>query len=723
MSIQNILPMKQVFRSRFVPVVAWSLSIVFGTPRWSLAETAYYVSESSGNDAHDGRAADWDGTHGPWKTLAKASSSTRQPGDRLLLKCGDVWDETLTLRGDGTATNPVIVTSYGAGQRPCIRRTPGNRTACVVIDNASGYVLRDLELGLAQNAVRIAADSRVRSALGGYRIENCFLHDTANPAFPDRAKDEGRAHNDYRKMGWALFVDGFESPRPVRLTNLTVRNCVGLRVQGFFMPMGAVSLENVVFDGNTVSHTSFNAVYQVGARHFDILNSVFVYGYPWEFHPNGTTQVLAGGLEGDAMARNTVKNNEFGWAGDYPGRPDGCAYDFEGSTAGVTFQNNFIHNTFGESVLFMGKCNHMDLLFDGNVFRNNVRYTSIWQVEVTLFPDNTGNGTFSDNVFFPRPGKRAINSKPACFTFRSNQEDARGSFVEMPQVATIARGNDSRTYTFACKTPGATICYTLDGSLPNAESPRYTGLVTVQRSAALNVKAFKAGSYPSYVNSLGVDLRDREGERPAAWWKLDETSGAVVADSAGGGVNKLHGCRWLVGEIVGGLQFDGVKDSASLDTPKLREIADTFTLSFWAQPRETRASAKESEGGVAGIGGQRYALFPRHLGGGGEAGVGVSVGTNGVSVYEHATDYLPTLLVDDCPLSGWNHITVVYRNKQPTLYLNGVYQKAGCKSGKTVRPMFDLGGSSYGWYDGALRDLRVYGRALTDAEIQVLAQR
>ncbi len=138
--------MKRTLRSCFACVVAWSLTALPMSPALPAAESAYYVSQSSGNDAYDGRAAVWDGTHGPWKTLARASSSARQPGDRLLLKCGDVWDETLTLRGDGTATNPVIVTSHGTGQRPYIHRKPGNRTACVVIDNASGYVLRNLEL-------------------------------------------------------------------------------------------------------------------------------------------------------------------------------------------------------------------------------------------------------------------------------------------------------------------------------------------------------------------------------------------------------------------------------------------------------------------------------------------------------------------------------------------------------------------------------------------------
>ena len=319
------------------------------------------------------------------------------------------------------------------------------------------------------------------------------------------------------------------------------------------------------------------------------------------------------------------------------------------------------------------------------------------------------------------PGKRAINSKPACFTYTNNNENARGAFVEMPLVTHVACGAGTRTYTLACKTPEATIRYTLDGSLPASSSAPYAEPVAVGRSGALNAKAFKAGCYAGYVNSLGVEMRDREGEGPAAWWKLDETSGSTAADSAGGSTGSLSGCTWTGGKAGNGLRFDGVKDSVAVDSAKLMAISDTFTISFWACAHAARASATEANRGMSGLTGQRYAIFPKHLGSGGHAGAGVSVGSNGISVCEHAADYLPFLLVDDCPLSGWNHIAVVYRDKQPTLYLNGVYEKAGCKSTKTVHPAFDLGGSSYGWYDGKLDDLRVYNRALTDAEIQVLA--
>jgi hypothetical protein len=56
------------------------------------------------------------------------------------------------------------------------------------------------------------------------------------------------------------------------------------------------------------------------------------------------------------------------------------------------------------------------------------------------------------------------------------------------------------------------------------------------------------------------------------------------------------------------------------------------------------------------------------------------------------------------------------------LYLNGIFETAGCHSTKTVHPVFDLGGAAgLGSYAGKVDDVRVYDRALTDAEIQELA--
>ena len=70
----------------------------------------YYVSQSSGNDSWTGEAPTPEGTRGPWKTLARASTDCIA-GDRILLKCGDTWNEELHPKGSGTPTNPITIGS------------------------------------------------------------------------------------------------------------------------------------------------------------------------------------------------------------------------------------------------------------------------------------------------------------------------------------------------------------------------------------------------------------------------------------------------------------------------------------------------------------------------------------------------------------------------------------------------------------------------------------
>jgi len=763
--------------------------------------TAYYVSHSEGDDSYDGRAAARDGIHGPWKTLARASEVKLQPGDQLLLKRGDIWDETLRLTGDGTVSDPITVGSYGTGERPYIRRTLDKGEECIVLAKAAGYCFRDLELGYAQNGIHMVLDERVKRVYDGFRLENCFFHDIGNPRWPPKQYVWSAAEN--RKMGWALMRDGLATPR-----NLMVTNCISLRNQGF-VPDG--TKEDFRFDRNTIVHGSLNQVCQTWGRNQNICNCVFAYNYPWTYFPWGTTQVMAGQLKGGDHIRNEVINNEFGWGGDYPGAPDGCGYDFEGPTDATTFQNNFVHDTYGEAVLFMPKCAHTNLIFDNNIFRSNVRFSPIWDFDVTVGRSNTGSGTFSNNKFFLRPGKRAFNAKPACFTFVNNEENASGTFVEMPLVTHIEYREGARIYTLASATPGVTLRYTTDASLPNAASPVYTGPVKVTRSGALNVKAFKDGCYPSYVNALVVEMRGPEGRGPSAWWKLDEqlgtpvkdsagnnhgmlvgtfrarktlgrglefngvdgvvnlqnasladiadtftivfraapslprastpevycgcgvtgtawwkfdeAEGISVADSIGGNPGVLTGCEWTAGKSGHALRFNGEGDSVTLTNVSLKAVSDTFTISFWAEPEARRASTPQASSGSSGLSGQRYAFAPtQYSAATGAAGVGVSVGTNGVSVFELADNFMPSLLVADRSLAGWNQITVVYEDRQPRLYVNGVLAQTGLKSTKIVHPDFRLGGAAgLGWYQGKLDDIRVYPRVLTEQEIRQLA--
>lgn len=170
------------------------------------------------------------------------------------------------------------------------------------------------------------------------------------------------------------------------------------------------------------------------------------------------------------------------------------------------------------------------------------------------------------------------------------------------------------------------------------------------------------------------------------------------------------------------LSFDGVNDYVG-QPPGFPTIMDTFTMELWAYPLSTRATTPEANQGISGTSNQRYAIFPDWEAGygtnSGHAGAGISVGTNGISVFEHAHNYLPSPFVFDTTLTGWNHIVLVYEDKQPKLYLNGEFIKTGLTSTKIVHPSKNrFGGYRYGWFNGLIDEVAIYNRALTAEEIQ-----
>jgi len=210
-------------------------------------------------------------------------------------------------------------------------------------------------------------------------------------------------------------------------------------------------------------------------------------------------------------------------------------------------------------------------------------------------------------------------------------------------------------------------------------------------------------------------------------WKFDEGSGTSASDSTGNGSTGTlqGGASWASGVVgTGSLDFNGTSGSLSVaSSSTLTSISNNFTISFWANPRSTHEIDPEGTTGLYGVSGQRYVFGPSNSGNSGEAGAGVSVGTNGVSVYEHGPGYMPATLVYQNAVSGWTHVAVVYKDRQPSLYVNGQLVRTGAVSPMaTVRAYpWNLGGNSYGYFDGQVDDVRVYSRVLTAGEVGALA--
>lgn len=164
---------------------------------------------------------------------------------------------------------------------------------------------------------------------------------------------------------------------------------------------------------------------------------------------------------------------------------------------------------------------------------------------------------------------------------------------------------------------------------------------------------------------------------------------------------------------------------------------NNFTMEAWIYPSTPHEIDREPGEQYGGMQGQHYVIYPTHgaAWGAGHAGAGFSAGTNGVSVYEHADNYIPTVLTYEAPISGWTHVAVVYRDGTPDLYINGKLVKSGTKSPmRYVHPsggnsrekhwvMGGIGGGPFGYFEGYIDNVRIWNVARTTEQVYATMQK
>ena len=127
----------------------------------------YYVDSANGQDSWSGLLQAPSGslaTDGPWQSLAKVGSTVLQPGDVVLLKCGQTWRETLKLLSNGTVASPIQIGRYPAG---C--------TNLPTIDGAMpiparSFVSEERSIFRAQMAIDLFADAPLDAGTSGWGV-------------------------------------------------------------------------------------------------------------------------------------------------------------------------------------------------------------------------------------------------------------------------------------------------------------------------------------------------------------------------------------------------------------------------------------------------------------------------------------------------------------------------------------------------------------------------
>ena len=107
----------------------------------SPGNTTYYISSSVGNDTNNGTTP-----KAPWKCFVPLDKVNLAPGDRVILKQGDVWYEPLHLHGSGAAGKEIIVGPDGSSKEPTIISAGARAHAGISMLDVSHCKVHSLEI-------------------------------------------------------------------------------------------------------------------------------------------------------------------------------------------------------------------------------------------------------------------------------------------------------------------------------------------------------------------------------------------------------------------------------------------------------------------------------------------------------------------------------------------------------------------------------------------------
>jgi len=226
----------------------------------------------------------------------------------------------------------------------------------------------------------------------------------------------------------------------------------------------------------------------------------------------------------------------------------------------------------------------------------------------------------------------------------------------------------------------------------------------------------------SFVFVLALVLTNIAQADLIGYWKFDEASGTVAADSAGGdndGTLIGEGLEWVSGRSGGALSFPGMPDDARVEFPTTGMSVTSGTVAMWA----LLANPQPETQGRYFFGhttqpqwNNRIQLYMQE---GTTPSTLLDIGLGGA--HAHDTDIM------EMPLDQWLHVALTWDAGNYAVYVNGEEVSGGAYAPMSeLHPTADIGndGSSgpYEGFSGLLDEVQLYDNALSAVEILSVMQ-
>ncbi len=405
--------------------------------------TTYYISSSEGSDDNNGTSKKT-----PWKSFAHVNEMRLQPGDKVLLKRGDEWNERMYVRGSGSKNAWVKISYYGDknDELPVISlNCDKHDIAIVVTDYNKEKKIKDQETinyihidGLDIRNTYLGIYFRFIATKGntGFKVTNCnfkniydadaFANELDNVdnyvawmRAPKGNLETVTDYGSYKETGgganeyiWpdSIRVSGIARYEDVIASEFDVNNCVFEDASGgFHVSLGTPAGHDVYSVQKVRMYDCVMTGSYAGLYRFELVEGGWdgtdrsEWGYVRNVRHIGGSDYRAGvtGPTASYMAvcnNILVENSEMAYMYNYGGG-DGCGFDYETYVSNITQRNMVYHNNDAAALLILNsdayKKDYVNVSLLDTLSYNNIKnpYSYVIEADIML-------GTNSDTMIF-----------------------------------------------------------------------------------------------------------------------------------------------------------------------------------------------------------------------------------------------------------------------------------------------------------------------------------
>ena len=362
----------------------------------------YYIDATNGDDSNDGLSAD-----NAWKSLERVKQVSFLPGEKLLLKRGEVFEGELEITGKGTSAQPVIIDAYGAGIKPCI---VGNDVSlyAVRIFNADYITMRNLEI-VNTGKQPLPKRTGLKIECRDYGVSHNITVDslTIRDVNGSLVKELGGGSGIFIVNGGDSIVSRFDS--------LVIKNCHILRCarnamiwSGYYDRRNWHPSKHTIVHNNLIEQVPGDGIVPIGC------DSTLIEYNVMRDCPDvlPMTEAAAGiwpwSCDNTMIRFNEVSGHKAPW--------DAQGFDCDYNSTNTTIQYNYSYDNYGGMVLI---CDSGERGFSVGNENSVVRYNI--SIGDGIRPKKTRMGMFSPAIHVAGPVKNTLiernivhlNTKPS----------------------------------------------------------------------------------------------------------------------------------------------------------------------------------------------------------------------------------------------------------------------------------------------------------------------